>query len=87
MRASSEAIGYGAGSTARLASWRRVTDGCNFVHDGRILPSALTDHTTCPEAKFLDKIGTKVFLLAIHSHLINDFPPPPPRAKWYKTDL
>jgi hypothetical protein len=33
---------------------------------------------TCPEAEFLDVIGTKVFLLAIHSHLYYGVFPPSP---------
>ena len=34
----------------RLAGWRSVTQpaGCDFVRDGRSMPPALTDNTTCP---------------------------------------
>jgi hypothetical protein len=42
------------------------------------------------EAEFLDVIGTKVlrvFLLAIHSHLYQRIPPPPPEEKWVDTGL
>jgi len=36
----------------RLAGWRRATQHCQqgviFVCDGRSMPPAFTDHTTCP---------------------------------------
>jgi hypothetical protein len=40
----------------------------------------------CPEAKFLDVIGTKVFLLAIprHQYQRNLPPPPPPEQNGLK---
>jgi hypothetical protein len=45
----------------------------------------------CPEAEFWDIIGPKVlrvFLLAIHSHLLTDFNPPLPlEQKLFETGL
>jgi hypothetical protein len=44
-----EAEGKRAGPTRRPPGWLAESDpeGCDFVREGRYMPPALTDHTTC----------------------------------------
>jgi hypothetical protein len=77
----------------RLEDWPNTAAllaGCDFVRDGWSMPPALTDHTACPAAKFLDAIGTKVirvFLLAVHCHLYERIYSPHPEQKGFETGL
>jgi hypothetical protein len=71
--------------------WLEESDpaGCNFVRDEWLMSPALTDHTTCPKAKFLDIIGTKVLRVFLLTFTVTSIKksPPPPEQKWFKTDL
>ncbi len=59
---------------------------CDFVHDGRSMPPALTDRTTCPEAEFLDVIGRKVLKVTSTTGFYSPYPSPLEK-KWFEIGL